>query len=132
MSGKLNLKALGDAILYSSISFAIASVEMSSKFSVNNFATTQPVLDRAADALGDYMKIGTLWAVGTTLVLGCEFGTQGATFSVLFNVIILAWIYFSYVKAFKRAAREHGLEPPRVPILSFGESRQAANSAAQQ
>ena len=117
MPFKLNLKCLGDAILYSSISFAIASVEMSSKFSVKNFSKDNETLQNAADALSDYMKIGCLWAVGTTLVLYCNFGVQGAVTSVVMNSIIMVWIYTSYQKAFKLAATKNGLSLPTVKLF---------------
>lgn len=114
---KINLKCLGDAILYSSISFAIASVEMSSKFSVKNFSKDNETLQNAADALSDYLKIGCLWAVGTTLVLYCNFGVQGAITSVVMNSIIIFWIYVSYQKAFKLAADKNNLNLPKVRLL---------------
>lgn len=119
MSDRVNLKALGNAILYSSISFAIASVEMSSKFSVKNFAKDQETLQNAADALSDYLKIGAFWALGTTLVLGSSYGKQGAFWSLLMNGIILFWVYWSYKKAFKMAADKYHLKIPTVNIFSF-------------
>jgi len=115
----LNLKALGEAILYSSISFAVASVEMSSKFSVKNFSKDQETLQNAADALSDYLKIGAFWAVGTTLVLGARYGKEGAFYSVLMNGLILFWVYWSYMKAFRVAAKKNGLHMPTVNIFSF-------------
>ena len=114
-----NLKALGQAILYSSISFAVASVEMSSKFSVKNFSKDQETLQNAADALSDYMKIGAFWAAGTTLVLGANYGKRGAIYSIVMNGLIMIWIYWSYKKAFAEAAKKHGLTPPCIHVLSF-------------
>lgn len=115
----LSLKALGEAILYSSISFAVASVEMSSKFSVKNFSKDQETLQNAADALSDYLKIGAFWALGTTLVLGARYGKEGAFYSVLMNGLILFWVYWSYMKAFRVAAKKYGLHMPVVNIFSF-------------
>ena len=118
MPMKLNLKALGDAILYSSISFAVASVEMSSKFSVKNFSKDQETLQNAADALADYMKIGLLWSFGTILVLYCNYGVQGAIMGSTMNFVIMYWIYASYQKSFRIAAAKYGLDHPKMNFFS--------------
>ena len=119
MFSKVNMKCLGDAILYSSISFAIASVEMSSKFSVKNFSKDQQTLQCAADALSDYLKIGVFWALGTILVQYAECGWAGAMTSFVFNFAIMYWIWWSYQKAFKEAAIKNGLQMPITRILWF-------------
>ena len=59
---------LGKAILMASMQFAIGSVEMSSKFSVKNFSKDQRTLDNAIKALKDYMIIGSLWMLGTSMI----------------------------------------------------------------
>ena len=55
---------IGSAILFSSLQFSVASVEMSSKYSVKNFSKDQTTLQHAADSLSDYIYIGTLWTIG--------------------------------------------------------------------
>ena len=92
---------LGDIILLSSIQFSIGSVEMSSKFSIRNFATDQNTLQNAADSLMDYIKIALIWTVGVTLLLYSKFELIGAITSLIANGIVIAWIYFSYINAFK-------------------------------
>jgi hypothetical protein len=51
---------IGKAILFASLQFAIGSVEMSSKFSVKNFATDQTTLQNAANALSDYLIVSLI------------------------------------------------------------------------
>lgn len=114
---KFSLEALGESILLSSISFSIASVELSSKFSVKNFAKDQETLNNAADALSDYMKIGILWAVGCMMVLYAKYGLQGLIYSVIMNGIILWWVYSSYKTSFKFASDKYDLQFPHVSIL---------------
>jgi hypothetical protein len=117
MPFKLSLEAFGESILLSSISFSIASVEMSSKFSVKNFAKDQETLKNAADALSDYMKIGILWAVGCMMVLYAKYGIQGLIYSAVMNAVILYWVYSSYQRAFKSAADKYHLEEPYVSVF---------------
>jgi hypothetical protein len=113
------MKMLGEAILYSSIQFAIGSVEMSSKFSVKNFSKDAETLQNAADALADYIKIGILWTIGTSLLLYCNYGPMGAYTSIVVNAVIIAWIYFSYLHSFKLASQKNNLPMPRLNFFKL-------------
>jgi hypothetical protein len=103
------LKMIGEAILYSSIQFAIGSVEMSSKFSVKNFSKDDETLNNAVDALHDYMKIATIWTIGVALLLYSSYGILGLLIGIVANVVIMLWIYLSYLDAFKVAANKYNL-----------------------
>lgn len=111
---KQYMKMLGEAILYSSIQFAIGSVEMSSKFSVKNFSKDQETLQNAADALADYLKIGLLWTIGVSILLFSNYGKAGAVIGFVANAIIIGWIYFSYIESFKQAAKKYNLVEPKI------------------
>lgn len=110
------MKMLGEAILLGSIQFSIGSVEMSSKFSVKNFSKDQETLQNAADALADYLKIGILWTIGVALLLNANYKAQGAIVGVIVNLLIIGWIYISYMKSFKSAAQKYKL---KMPTLEF-------------
>lgn len=105
---------LGHAIFYSSIQAAIGSVEMSSKFSVINFAKDQETLQNAADALRNYLYIAALWTLATVLVLYSQYGLRGVIAGTLANLGYVGWIYFSYIHAFKMAADKYKLKEPTV------------------
>ena len=113
------LFCLGEAIILSSVQYAIGSVEMSSKFSVKNFSVSQDVIQNAADALSDYITIGVIWAISNILIMYAKYGWCGAIASAVSNLVILWWMYDSYVKAFKVAADKHKLQMPTVTILGF-------------
>ena len=108
-----NLKLAGEAILLSSIGFSIASVEMSSKFSVKNFSVNQKTLSAASTALDTYNTVGILWAVGVTLMLWGSYGAPGMIWGLITNVAVLLWINASYLHAFKQAAEQNGVKFPR-------------------
>ncbi len=116
---KENMEIFGEAILLASMQFAIGSVEMSSKFSVKNFAKDQETLQNAADALSDYLRIGFLWTFGLTLLFYARHNKFGAAICLLANLLILAWIYFSYLKSFESAQKKNSLDTPKVNIFSF-------------
>jgi hypothetical protein len=112
-------KMLGESILYGSIQFSIGSVEMSSKFSVKNFSKDQETLQNAADALMDYIKISFIWTLGVTLLLFSKYGWIGAVSSVISNLIVVLWIYYSYMDAFKTAIQKNkSLHMPKLHIFT--------------
>jgi hypothetical protein len=114
---KIDMKMFAEAILYSSIQFAIGGVEMSSKFSVKNFSKDQETLQNAADALSDYIKIGLFWTTGTAILMYCKYQMLGAVAAIVSNVAIIMWMYMSYQKAFKIAVAKNGLQMPTVSLL---------------
>ena len=101
---------LGKAILFGALQFSIGSVEMSSKFSVRNFSTNQETLDNAIIALRDYIIIGILWTIGTSLIFFVNYGFQGIFLNTIINIAIIYWIYTSYYNAFNDAAKKNNLQ----------------------
>ena len=117
MNNKEYYEVFGEAILLASMQFAIGSVEMSSKFSVKNFAKDQETLQNSVDALSDYLKIALMWTFGLSILFYARYDVIGVVMSILTNAVIVFWIYYSYIKAFKIAAKENNLKVPRVSIL---------------
>jgi len=116
-SNKENIILIGEAILLASMQFSIGSVEMSSKFSVKNFSKDQETLQNAADALSDYLKIGLLWTFGLSIMFYARYDKIGFAICVIMNLLIISWIYFSYMKAFDVACKNNNLTCPIVSIL---------------
>lgn len=48
------------------------------------------------------------------LVMYSQYGIPGLITGFISNMAYVAWIYFSYVHAFKKAAQKYGLQEPRV------------------
>ena len=117
MTNKEYYEVFGEAILLASMQFAIGSVEMSSKFSVKNFAKDQETLQNAVDALSDYLKIAIMWTFGLSILFYARYDVVGVIMSILTNAVIVLWIYYSYINAFKIAAKENNLRVPSVRIL---------------
>jgi len=107
-------KLIGKSILFASMQFAIGSVEMSSKFSVKNFSTSDDVLQNACDALSDYLIIGLLWTLGTSLIFYAGYQWQGVMVNTVINFFIMYWIYWSYQKSFRYAVDRHHLSHPEM------------------
>lgn len=94
-------KMLGNSILLASIQASIGSVEMSSKFSVVNFSTDQETLQAAADALTGYLIIALVWTIGSAMISFGQYSYAGLITSVVANAVLVGWIYFSYLQAFR-------------------------------
>jgi len=107
-------KMVGQATFLGSIQSSIGSVEMSSKFSVKNFAKDQTTLDNAAEALRSYLYVAFAWTIATMLVMYGQYDMPGAVYGFICNAVYIAWIYFSYKKAFKDASQKYNLEDPKV------------------
>ncbi len=114
MSSSELAKIIGKAIFLASIQSSIGAVEQSSKFSVLNFSKDQETLQRAADALRSYMIIAVVWTIGTVLSLYASYGWCGGWVGLAANVVMIGWIYFSYVSAFETAAKNYNLKYPVV------------------
>lgn len=110
-------KVIGFSIILSSVQFSIASVEMSSKFSVINFANNQETLQNAALALRGYLIIAGMWTLATALLMFSQYGFIGGLIGFIANMLYIAWIYFSYVNAFKQAANKYNLEMPKILFI---------------
>lgn len=108
---------LGEAILLASMQFSIGSVEMSSKFSVKNFSKDQETLQNAADALSDYLRIGILWTIGLSILFYAKHSIDGLIMVIITNILIIAWIYFSYMSCFDIAAKKYNLQKPTINII---------------
>ena len=114
MNGHGKAEVVGKAFFLGALTTAIASVEMSSKFSVMNFSKDQVTLQRAADALRGYIFIAVVWTLATMLVLYGSDGWFGAWMGLIANVVIMAWIIGSYLCAFRAAAKAYNLQVPCV------------------
>ncbi len=96
----------------SPIGFSVASVEMSSKFSILNFSTDQTTLQRASDALDGYNLVGGLWSIGVCMLMYGQYGELGLKCAIACNLAVIAWINLSYFHAFKKAAAANKLMYP--------------------
>lgn len=107
-------KMIGNAILLASIQASIGSVEMSSKYSVINFSKDQDTLQGAANALTGYMLIAFVWMMGSAMISYGQYGRPGLFCSLIANIVLVGWIYFSYIHSFRVAAKKYRLRFPHV------------------
>lgn len=107
-------KMLGNAILLASIQASIGSCEMSSKYSVVNFSKDQETLQNASNALTGYLVVAFIWTIGSSMISYGQYGIPGLITSVIANLVLIAWLFFSYVSAFKVAAKRYNLEFPKL------------------
>lgn len=105
---------LGESILLASIQVSLASVEMSSRFSVLNFSKTDEILQNASNALTGYLVIGTIFMMGSVLTMTSLYGKTGFYTSVFSNLLIMGWITSSYILAFKSSSEKYNIRFPKL------------------
>lgn len=110
---------LGNSILLASIQASIASVELSSKYSVVNFSKDQQTLQAASDALTGYLIIATIWLIGSAFISYGQYHMPGLITSLIANLILVGWIFFSYLQSFKIVANRYNLEFPKLFRLTM-------------
>jgi hypothetical protein len=118
ISGNSRTTMIGMALFLSTLTFAIASAEMSSRFSVENFATTQEILNNAMKALSTYMIIALIWACATCLVLYGDYKWEGVMWGLGTNTLMIGWIIGSYYFTFRTCAKKSNLKVPS--FFNFG------------
>ena len=105
---------IGDAFIAATLQFAIAGVEMSSRFGVIHYPNTQEILQHAADSLNSYLLIGTMSAILLSSLFYLKNNMVGFAVCLLSNLLIMALIYYGYLIAFEKAKDMHGLEHPKL------------------
>ena len=117
-----NVGLIGSALFYSGLQFALASCEMSSRFSVENFSVDQRTLQAAANALSTYFIIAAVWTAACCFVLYGDYGSKGIIAGFLSNALFVGWIVVSYWLTFGKAARTNNLIMPRWFGFSYSPS----------
>lgn len=116
-NNKKYYEMFGETFILASIQFAISSVEMNSKFSIKSSAKDQETLQNAVDALTDYLRIAIMWTFGLSVLFYARYDTVGIIMSVITNLLIVSWIYYSYVKSFNITAKKYNLKVPPIRIF---------------
>jgi hypothetical protein len=123
-------KMLGNSILLASIQASIGSVEMSSKFSVVNFSKDQVTLQAAADALTGYLFIAIIWTIGSAMICFGQYSWMGLITSFIANLVLVGWIFFSYIQAFRIAADRYNLKFPKLFQIGWSDQIGYANPSS--
>ena len=113
---------LGSGLMYAGFTFSLGSVEMSSKYSVENFSKDAATLQAAANALFTYFIIAIIWTVASCLVLYGEYGLKGIIWGAFTNIVFIAWIMISYWMTFKKVSKANGLPMPKFSGLTYNPS----------
>lgn len=111
---EFNVELISSALLLASMQFSIASVEMSSTFSVKNFSKDPATLRNAVHALAEYLSVAVFWMLIVSLYLFYGHGVKGLVLGLFFNLVFITWLYVQYHNAFEEACNVHRLEPYHI------------------
>lgn len=104
----------GDAIIASTVQYALAGTEMTTRFDIIHYAKTQEVLEHAAEYLINYIKIGSFVGLFLVILYYYKYGKLAAIISLLTNILIMTSIYYSYLIAFEESAKRNKLQFPKI------------------
>lgn len=107
-------KMLGNSILLASIQVSLGSCDLSSTYSVITCSKDQETLQNASDALTGYLVISLIWTIGSSMISYGQYGWSGLITCIVANLVLVSWLFFSYVNAFKVAAKRYNLEFPKL------------------
>lgn len=102
-------KILGKALIYASIQVALANMELYPKL-LYTFIEKQPQLKIACKSLRNFLYLSIIWLTGTSLIMYSEYGIRGALYTLLANITIIGWIYYSYYSTITQMAKNLGLK----------------------
>jgi hypothetical protein len=113
---------IGTSLFLAGLEFAIASTEMSSRFSVENFSVDERTLQAAMNALCTYFIIAVIWTVACCLVLYSDYGLKGVIWGCITNIIFVGWIVVSYYLTFKSVSKNRNIPMPKPFKFSYSSS----------
>ena len=102
------------ALILGAMQFVFSSVGMT--FFGTNFAKDDETLQMAIDMFSVYIKISILWTIALLVIFYIKYGVFGFILILLMNVIIICWIYYSYMLVFKISAKDSNLKLPNVRL----------------
>jgi hypothetical protein len=108
-----NTHILGKAILFSSIQLAIGALEMNDKFSVRISTTNQDMINEAFVALKDSIILSVFWLIISSFIFFEDYGIMGMMYNILGNLFFMIYMYTSYIRSLKVAARKYNLQLPK-------------------
>jgi beta-lactamase regulating signal transducer with metallopeptidase domain len=115
-------KMVGSSLLLASIQASISSNEMSSRFSVINFAKDQATLNNAANSLTGYLLIAMIWTAGACMISYGQYGKQGLISCFIANMLMIGWVFGTYCYAFYvvvKQSEENHARKPSVELLKY-------------
>ena len=90
---------IGAVLVLSLVQFSLAGFELGSKSHVSVLSC------HLSDCLRSYLIVGFLWALGVTFLAYANYHWIGAFTAIIINLILIAWIYYSFKNSFLRNQR---------------------------
>jgi hypothetical protein len=103
---------LSRTIVFSSVHFIVASMELPPKINVSTYQITQQRIDATAKSLGTYMMFSLIWVSIVCFIMYISYKRHGIIVSLIVNAIIIYWIVSSYMRIIKKNVENNGLIYP--------------------
>lgn len=100
---------IGGSLFFAVLQISIGAIELPDKSYMLKISTQEEV-DNAIDSFKKYLFIASIWTLSSVLILYGEHGITGAILGLLTNLIIISWIYLSYMSAINSAIIKYNLK----------------------
>lgn len=101
---------VGKVILSSAVQASLGALELPSPTIIHGLVTTQKAADVMLGEIRAYLFIGTLWAIGTTLIVWMDHYYLGACLNLTLNILAMFWIISRRYRRLKENAVEYGFK----------------------
>lgn len=104
---------IGEALFFAVLQMSIATVELEDRSEVAS-NDNQQKLNISAESLRTYIYLAVLWTIASGLVLYGKFDIFGGIMAIIFNVLIIIWIYVTYTDAMEISSKKSNLIVPKI------------------
>lgn len=85
---------IGKVIVTTAVQASFGSLELPSRLMIRKFITTQEDADAFIEELQGYLFLGSLWAIGTTIIMYDMHEYRGAIINLLLQILAMSWIIY--------------------------------------
>lgn len=104
---------IGQALFFAVLQMSISTIELDNRSDII-LLKTQEEVDVVASSLHTYIVIAVIWTIASMLILYGQFGLVGAVATLIFNVAIILWVYFTYTNALQKTVQKNNLVMPKI------------------
>ena len=107
---KIGPSLAGTIIANAAVQATLGNLELPSRVLERKFTTTKEDIDAFINSVHGYMFIGSLWAIGTTLVIFEKHRYYGAIMNLLLQIAAMTWIITRRYITIKHEADKYNLK----------------------
>ena len=105
---------LSKVLVVAAVQATLGNLELNTRLFLNKFAVTQDDVDAFIDSIHGYMLIGSVWGVGTSMIMYQMHEIRGAIINAIVQLAAMLWIIIRRYNVVKDNARKYNLHIPSI------------------